>query len=84
MNRKGQIQKSKQKPRPIDLYFLLASTIIVLPLIFSSKILDPDLSPRLLFLGIITLALSIISISKIRKGKPQFDFIKLMIFPVFR
>ncbi len=83
MNRKGQIQKSKQKPRPIDLYFLLASTIIVLPLIFSSKILDPDLSPRLLFLGIITLALSIISISKIRKGKPQFDFIKLMIFPVF-
>jgi len=83
MNRKGQIKKLPLKSKSIDLYFLLASTVIVIPLISSIKIFDPDLSPRLLFLGITMLAFSIISISKIRKGKSQFGFIKLIIFPVF-
>ena len=83
MNRKKLKRGSPLKSKPIDLYFLLASTIIAIPLISSSKTLDPDLSPRLLFLGIAMLALSVIFMVKSMKGKFQFDFIKLIIFPVF-
>ncbi len=65
------------------MYFLLVSTIIVLPLIFSSNTVDPVLTPRLLFLGITMLVLTIIFIRKRTKGKSLFDFLKLIVFPVF-
>ena len=76
-------KKSQQKSKPIGLYFLLASTIIVVPLIFSSNTLDPNLAPRLLALGIILLVLAIFNLSMSKRERPRFDFLKLIIFPVF-
>ena len=76
-------KKSQKVANPIDLYFLIISTVIVIPLIFSSKVLDPNLAPRLLALGIIIFVLSVINIIKPVKDWPQFDFTKLIIFPVF-
>ena len=79
MNRK----KLKKKSKQLDLYFLLISTIIVLPLIFTYKTIDPNLSPRLLFWNIVILVLALLIIAGSFKRKLNFGFIKLLIFPVF-
>lgn len=83
MNRKKLKKKPQQKSKPISLYFLLVSTIIVIPLVFSSDTLDPNLAPRLLTLGIILLVLTVFNLILSKKDQPQFDFLKLIIFPVF-
>ncbi len=75
--------KPIKKTKPIDLYFLLISTIIVIPLVYFSDSLDPNLAPRLLVLGIIIFGLAIINIVKPAKDRPYLQFVKLIIFPVF-
>jgi len=77
------MKKSQKGVKPVDLYFLLIATIIVIPLIFSTKTLDPNLSPRLLVLGIVIFVLLIINIIKSINSRPQVDFVKLIIFPLF-
>ena len=76
-------KKPQQKAKPIGLYFLLVSTIVVVPLIFSSSTLDPNLAPRLLALGLILLVLIIFNLGKAKMERPRFDFLKLFIFPIF-
>ncbi len=83
MKRESPGTKLKQQSKPIDLCYLLVSTIVVIPLIFSSRTLDPNLSPRLLFWGVTMLTLSIIFLSKNKRNKPQFDFIRLIIFRAY-
>jgi len=91
MGRKNQIRKlqkqAKKDPqkvsKPFDLYFLLLSTILVIPLIFSKKTLDPDLGPRMLAVGIVILIISVFYITRPAKVKPDFGFVNLLIFPVF-
>ncbi len=91
MGRKNQIRKSQKEARkkpqkkspPIDLYFLLISTIIIIPLIFTLKTVDPNIAPRLLGFGIIIFGIALINILKPAANRPQFSFIRLAIFPVF-
>ena len=91
MGRKNQIRKAQKKSRknpldkskPFDLYFLVISTIIIIPLIFSRKTLDPDLGPRLLALGIVIFLISAYYITRSLKNRPDLSFVKLLIFPVF-
>ncbi len=83
MNRKKLKKKSQKVAKPIDLYFLIISTVIVIPLFYSTKTLDPNLAPRLIALGVIMFVLSVINIIKPVKDCPQFDFIKLLICSFF-
>lgn len=83
MSRKNKTKKLQKESRPLDLYFLVISAIIVIPLIFSSKTSDPNLAPRLLALGVLILGMSIINITKAVNKRPDFSFIRMIIFPVF-
>jgi O-antigen ligase len=77
-------KKFKQKPkRPLDLYFLILSSIILLPIIYSEKTLDMTLAPRLLGLGIIIGILLLYNFFKPMKDRPSLEFLKLTIFPLF-
>ncbi len=75
--------KNQNKSNPQEMYFLLASMVLVMPLIISFKTLDPNLAPRLFFLGVSILILSVFSLKKIAKNKSQFNFIRLTIFPIY-
>ena len=66
----------------MSLYFLLFSVVIIIPLIFSTKTADPNLGPRLLALGIVVLGISLMSLFKPLKDKPQFSYNRFAIFPV--
>ena len=80
-NKKRKIITEK-KPSLIDLYFLLISAIIILPLIYTTKSLDPNLASRLLFLGVFILGIYIINYLKPKKYKYKFEFIHQSIFLV--
>jgi len=90
MGKKNQIRKAqkvakknpKRKSLPFDLYFLLLSTIIIIPLIFSLKTLDPDLGPRMLALGIVIFIISMFYFVRLQQHRPNFGFVNLLIFPV--
>lgn len=81
MNKKKLHQKPKPK-RPLDLYFLIFSTILLLPFAYSQKVLDPTLATRLLGLGIIIEILLLYNMAKQRKQWPSLGFLKLIIFPL--
>ncbi|RLD68585.1 MAG: hypothetical protein DRI95_02525, partial [Bacteroidetes bacterium] len=83
MGKKKTKEKNQKLSKPIDMYFLLVSTIIIIPMVFSTKTIDPDLAPRLLALGVIIFIYSILNIRKPRVERPNFYFVKLIIFPVF-
>ena len=81
---KKRLKRGNQKlSNPINLYFLLVSTIIIIPIVFSTKTTDPNLAPRLLALGLIILIFSLLNLIKTKADRPQLDFIRLFIFPVF-
>jgi O-antigen ligase len=82
MSKKRQKKDTRKISSPIDLYFLIISAIIILPLIYTSNSLDPNLASRLLFLGIFLLGLYIINLLRSKLEKYKFEFIKLPIFPV--
>ncbi len=73
----------QKKAKPIALFFLLITTILIIPLVYSSRTLDPNLAPRMFVLGIVVLIFSVINAIKPLKNIPKFDFIKLIIFPAF-
>lgn len=86
MSRK-KLKKTIKKPtpkktRPIELFFLLISTIIIIPLVYLSTAIDPNVSPRLLILGIIVLCLAFSNIIKPKSTRPLFNFTRLIIFPI--
>ena len=76
-------QKKINKSSRADLYLLVIALIIIVPLIFSRKTLDPNLAPRMLFWGVVILILSILIAGKSLKKKQDFGFIKLLVFPVY-
>jgi len=69
--------------RSLDLYILIISTIIIIPLIYTNSTSDPNMAPRLLALGIIVLVFSFLNILKLKKEKSDFNFLKFIIFPLF-
>lgn len=83
MSRKKMAKELQKESKPLELYFLVISAIIIIPLIFSSKTSDPNLAPRLLALGILVLVMSVFNITKAVKKRPDFSFIRMMVFPVF-
>lgn len=83
MSNKKPKKKIHKISRPIDLYFLLISAIIIIPLIFSTKTSDPNLAPRLLALGILIFVMSVYNITKAVNKRPDFSYIRMIIFPVF-
>ena len=79
-------KKLKLKPKtkkPFDLYLLIFTTILVLPFVYSEKVLDPTLAPRLLGLGIIVGLLLLYNLLRPLKDRPSLNFLRLAIFPVF-
>ncbi|MFA7290341.1 MAG: hypothetical protein WC055_15815, partial [Melioribacteraceae bacterium] len=82
MNKKKLKQKSQKIRPPFDLYFLIFSTIIVLPFVYTTKVLDPCLAPRLFGLGIIILILLLVTLFISIKNRPQLSFIRLYVFSV--
>ncbi|PKP33409.1 MAG: hypothetical protein CVT99_00200 [Bacteroidetes bacterium HGW-Bacteroidetes-16] len=83
MDKKKLKQKSQKVRTPFDLYFLIISTIIVLPFVYTTKVLDPGLAPRLFGLGIITLILLLVNLFTSIKNRPELSFVRLHVFPVF-
>ena len=81
--RKKLLKKQKKKIIPIIQCYLLAVLIFIIPLIYSTSTLDPNLAPRMLFLAIIVFILSFINIIKPVKDESEFNFINLIIFPAF-
>ncbi len=67
----------------MDLYFLVVSAIIIIPLVYSNSTADPNLAPRLIAFSILIFGFSIFNIVKPISKRNNFDFVKLLIFPVF-
>jgi len=83
MSKKNPKEKIQKLSKQIDMYFLLVSTIIIIPTVFSTKTIDPNLAPRLLALGITIFIYSILNIRKPKVERKNFYFVRLIIFPVF-
>ncbi|OFY47399.1 MAG: hypothetical protein A2W85_01685 [Bacteroidetes bacterium GWF2_41_31] len=84
MNMRNKKLKLKPKTKkPFDLYLLIFTTILVLPFVYSEKVLDPTLAPRLLGLGIIVGLLLLYNLLRPLKDRPSLNFLRLAIFPVF-
>ena len=84
MNKKKLNRETKKKSTLFEMYFLIFSTIIILPSIYSSKVLDPTLPTRLLALGIIVLVLFLINILRRNRVKKNlFSFTNKSIFIVY-
>ena len=84
MSKRRQKLKSKEKKSfPIDLYFLIISTIVVLPLVYTERVVDPTLSPRLFALGIILAVTYGLILFKKKHNKPDFSFLNKSIFIVY-
>lgn len=83
MGRKKQKAKAQKISKPIDLYFFLATTIVLIPLITSTQTMDSNLAPRLLAVGIVILGFTLFNIFKPAAQKPKFEYLSLLIFPVF-
>jgi len=83
MGEKTQNHKSIKSLRWFDLYFLIVSTIVIIPLIYSKSTLDPNVAPRLLALGIIILIFLFLKILNLKSVKSDFNFLRLAIFPIF-
>ena len=84
MNKKKRNRKTKKKSTLFEMYFLIISTIVILPSIYSTKTLDPTLPTRLLALGIIVLILFLINILRKNKDeKNQFSFTNKSVFIIY-
>jgi len=75
--------KSIKVFKHIDLYLLIASAILIIPLIYTNSTLDPNMAPRLMALGVLILISSFLKILKLKRIKSDFNFLKLVIFPIF-
>lgn len=84
MNKQKRKLKSKEKKNfPFDLYFLVISTIVVLPLVYSKEVADPTLSPRVFALGIIIAIVYVFLLFKKTHEKPDFKFLNKSIFSIY-
>lgn len=81
---RNKVKKNQdKKTKAWDLYFLIVSSIIIIPLIYVSKTIDPVLSPRMLGLSIVVFIGLIISLVTKEKNGLGFTYIKLPVFIIF-
>ena len=83
MSTKRQKKTKIKKSTSIELYSLIFSAIVVLPLIYTPQALDPNLAARLTLLGVILFGLYIVNIIKPKNERHRFEFIVFTIFPIF-
>ena len=76
-------KKISKESKPLEMYFLLFSCIILLPFVYSDKVLDNALTPRLFGLGILVFILILFNLFKRANKLPDYNFLRLFIFPVF-
>ncbi len=71
--------KKKERRGSLEVYFLIATLILLMPFVHSNKALDFNAAPRLLLFGIVVVLFSVWSLMKKKTGLP---FLKLAVFPV--
>ncbi len=79
-------KRLKNKPqeieKPIGLYFLVISAIIIIPLVYSKSTADPNLAPRLIAFALLIFGFSVLNFVKLIKKKIDFGFLKVKVFTV--
>ena len=74
---------SKIKTNKFELFFLTISSIIILPLLYLTKTIDPVMTIRILFLTFILLIVNLILLARSRAYKEKFYIFRQFIFISF-